>query len=159
MEENKRPNFCEQDNWHERFLDLAKYIASWSKDKTKVGAVIVNNRRILATGYNGPTLGIDDNDPDVFTRPQKYLYCEHAERNAIYSSAKNGISLLGADLYVTGRPCADCARAIVSSGLGCVIYPKNNDFQTNNEVRDRWIESIEIGEKILKAGKVGIINI
>lgn len=105
--------------WDEKFLDMTNLVASWSKDRsTKVGAVIVKNHRVLATGYNGFPIGCDDDNEDRHQRPTKYLFTEHAERNAIYSAAKHGISLDGATMYLLWElPCADCARAIIQSGI------------------------------------------
>ncbi|MCW8836697.1 MAG: CMP deaminase, partial [Rhodospirillales bacterium] len=77
------------DKWHVRFLQLAHQIASWSKDRsTKVGAVLVRPDRTPAPyGYNGFPRQVDDDIDDRHSRPDKYDWTEHAERNAIYNAA------------------------------------------------------------------------
>lgn len=113
--------------WHIRFIDLAKHISLWSKDRsTKVGAIIIGpNREIRATGYNGFPRGVDDDIDARHERPAKYFYTEHSERNALYQAALLGVSLKGCDLYCTHFPCPDCARGIIQSGLNSVFYPED----------------------------------
>ena len=107
-------------SWDEYFMTMAYLVASRSTDEsTHAGAVIVRpDNSVVSTGYNGPVRG-EDNPPQ--TRPEKYLYFEHAERNAIFNAAKHGSSLDGCKLYVNFVPCADCARAIVQSGIKEII--------------------------------------
>jgi dCMP deaminase len=110
-------------NWDERFMNLARHIAEWSKDRsTKVGAVIVGpSNEVRAIGYNGFPRGIDDDVPGRHERPEKYLWVEHAERNAIYNAARIGIPVAGCKMYLPWFPCMDCARAIVQSGIETLI--------------------------------------
>jgi dCMP deaminase len=110
-------------NWDMRFLDLAKHIATWSKDlSTGVGAVIVDNeQRIVSIGYNGFCTGCNDDVQQRYQRPEKYFYTEHAERNAIYNAARIGVSVKNCKLYSTLFPCAECCRAIIQSGITTVI--------------------------------------
>jgi dCMP deaminase len=105
--------------WDRRFMQLAHFIGTWSKDRTtRVGCVIVGPaNEIRSTGYNGFPRGISDGVEERFVRPAKYLWTEHAERNAIYNAARIGISLEGCRIYVPWFPCVDCARAIVQCGL------------------------------------------
>lgn len=121
--------------WNDRFFKLAKLIATWSKDKsTQVGAVIVNkDKRILSVGYNGFPQGIDDELEIRHTRPIKYMWTEHAERNAIYNAGNNGVQLKDGILYCTMFPCADCARAIIQSGISEIYSPKPKE--------ERWSDS------------------
>ena len=111
------------DKWHNRFMEMAELIATWSKDaSTKVGAVVVGeNKEIRSTGYNGMVRGIDDNIPERSERPIKYDFFEHAERNAVYNACLIGASLKGCVIYVTAMPCPDCARAIIQSGIKMVV--------------------------------------
>jgi dCMP deaminase len=104
-------------------MDLAKFIASWSKDRsTKVGAVIVDHRNVLLSiGWNGFPRGLNDDIDERHERPIKYKWFEHAERNAIYNAASKGIELLDATIYIPWYPCADCARAIIQSGIVEVV--------------------------------------
>ena len=110
-------------DWDTRFMNLARHIAEWSKDRSrKVGAVVVGPaNEVRALGYNGFPRGIDDDSPDRHERPEKYLWVEHAERNAIYNAARIGVSLSGCKMYLPWFPCMDCARAIVQSGISMLI--------------------------------------
>lgn len=113
-------------NWNERFIELTNHVAGWSKDKnTKTGALITDkNHRVISMGYNGFPSGCNDNILERYERPAKYFYSEHAERNAIYSGAKNGIRLDGTTMYVMWFPCADCGRAIIQSGIKKLVCHK-----------------------------------
>ena len=84
-------------NWDLKFIELTKHIAEWSKDTNrKNGAVIVDDDNIvLSLGYNGFPRGCDDSIDSRYEKPAKYLFTEHAERNAIFHAAKKGISLSG----------------------------------------------------------------
>lgn len=114
------------EKWDNRFLDLAKYIATWSKDpRTHVGAVFVgHHKEILSVGYNGLPRGCKDDVPERNVPNEKYFWYEHAERNAIFNAARMGVSLKGSTLYSSLCPCMDCARAVVQSGIVRVVYPK-----------------------------------
>ena len=105
--------------WDKRFMQLALYIGTWSKDKsTKVGCVIVGtDNEIRSTGYNGFPRGANDDAGERHERPVKYLWTEHAERNAIFSAARVGVPLANCTMYLPWYPCMDCARAIVQSGI------------------------------------------
>jgi len=134
-------------DWNERFMKLAEYIASWSKDRsTKYAAIIIDkNHRIISTGYNGFPSGCNDEIEEWHQRPQKYFYSEHSERNAIYSAARAGIPLDGCTIVVNGFPCADCARAIIQSGIkNLVCYKPEVDDLWNK----RWGESQEASYKM-----------
>tara|TARA_B100001778_G_C18237350_1_gene471761 strand:+ start:100 stop:555 length:456 start_codon:yes stop_codon:yes gene_type:complete len=116
-------------NWNKRFLDLAHYISQWSRDPNrKCGAVIVGKDNTeKAIGYNGLPNNCDLNHTDIkkrYEKPLKYMWVEHAERNAIYTAGRNGVSLDGCKMYVTYFPCCDCARAIIQSGIKEVYSPK-----------------------------------
>lgn len=113
-------------NWDLKFMGLANHIATWSKDySTKVGCVIAGPANDVRTlGYNGFPRNIEDNIEKRHERPAKYFWTEHAERNAIFNAASTGVPLSGCTIYVTLFPCADCARAIIQSGIKTiVIYP------------------------------------
>ncbi len=123
------------DKWDSRFMELTRTIAGWSscyQDNRKIGAVIVRNKRIITTGYNGAPAGIPScvekgeclrrklNIPSG-TR-HELCYAIHAEQNAIIQAAKLGISIDGATLYCTHQPCVICAKMIINSGIAHVIY-------------------------------------
>jgi len=111
------------DKWDRRFLELAKFYSTWSKDEsTKVGCVIVaSDKTVVANGFNGLPRGADDSNLSRQVRPEKYFWYEHAERNAIFNAAKIGTALSGTTLYSTLCPCMDCARGIVQSGIKRVV--------------------------------------
>jgi dCMP deaminase len=106
-------------NWDQYFMGIAGQIALRSKDRsTKVGCVIVGpDNEIRATGYNSFPRGIDDGNEARHQRPEKYLWTEHAERNAVYAAARVGIPLKGCRAYLPWFPCMDCARALVQAGI------------------------------------------
>lgn len=134
-------------NWDETFMTMAYLMAMRSSDQsTRVGAVVVNSSNVvLAMGYNGwcrNTSSWSATDPR-HERPLKYLYTEHAERNAIYNSARQGTSLENCTIYVTIMPCMDCARAIVQVGITKVIVHKDGQDAYNAAYgfdEHRWTE-------------------
>lgn len=138
--------------WHKRYLELAKHISLWSKDRsTKVGCAIVSNdNRILSLGYNGFPRGINDDLEERHERPLKYKFAEHAERNAIYNS---DVSLKGASCYVTMFPCADCCRAIIQTGMVEVVV-EMPDWED-----ERWGESFKVSRDMLSEAGVKLTYI
>ena len=130
--------------WDVRFLRLAKEVATWSKDRsTQVGAVIVGDDKTPGPyGFNGFPRAIDDAVEDRHSRPAKYKWTEHAERNAIYNAARVGMSLKGSTIYVTHMPCADCTRAIVQVGIKRVVV--DADSLENADFAQRWSEDDKI---------------
>ena len=121
--------------WDERFMTLAETVAEWSscyQANRHVGAVIVKDKRILTTGYNGAPAGVTScAERGVCLRREKNIpsgtmqelcYAVHAEQNAIIQAAKLGVSVEGATIYVTHQPCVICARMIINSGIKTVIY-------------------------------------
>ena len=110
---------CNQ--WDARFFGVCAFVGSWSEDRSRqVGSVIVGpGNEIRATGYNGMPRGVTANLEARHSREggEKYLWFEHAERNAIYNMARAGVSALRCRIYVDAFPCADCARGIIQSGI------------------------------------------
>lgn len=126
-------------DWHDWFLQGVYWVASKSKDpKTKIGAIIVKDRRIISTGYNGIPIGVNDSIENRHQRPDKYKWYEHGERNAIYAAAKYGIITEGATLYTNALPCADCARGIIQSGIKEVFIHKQFNELCDNAQREHW---------------------
>ena len=126
-------------DWNQWFLQGVYWIASKSKDpKTKIGAIIVKDNRIISTGYNGIPHGVNDDIAWRHERPEKYKWFEHGERNAIYSAAKYGISTENAVLYTNAMPCADCARGVIQAGIKEVYVHKQFTDLTESIVRDQW---------------------
>ena len=140
-------------SWHEHFLKVAELIASRSKDpSTKVGCVIVGERHdIRATGYNGLPRGVKDS-PQRMVRPLKYLYTEHAERNAIYNAAYVGTPLAGCDAFITWPPCADCARALIQVGIRRI-------YTYEHVIPERWVESMNTSYTLLREAGVDVLII
>ena len=99
-------------NWDKKFIELSRHVSGWSKDiNRKVGAVVVDEDKIvLSMGYNGFPRGCDDDIESRFERPTKYLYTEHAERNAIYHASRHGVKLKGCvvDPFFILLECSGC---------------------------------------------------
>jgi dCMP deaminase len=147
------------EKWDLRFLNMAKEMATWSKDRSsKVGCIIVGpNREIRTSGYNGMPRGVNDEIDSRHERPLKYSYFEHSERNAIYNAARIGISLDGCTLYcgstLMGPPCVDCARALIQSGITRVVGSKGDNDPSLWE--ERWKASMLISIEMFN--EAGII--
>jgi dCMP deaminase len=136
-------------SWDHYFLDIAELVAVRSKDpSSQVGAIIVRDRNILSTGYNGFPRGVNDNILERYERPTKYQWTIHAEENAIFNASRNGISTEGATLYVIPmHPCIDCAKAIAQSGIKEVVYREGF-------INPRWINNFEESSQLFKAAKI-----
>jgi len=142
--------------WTKYFLEIAEQVKLKSKDQsTQIGAVIVGkDKEIRSTGYNSFPRGLDDNKSERQERPEKYFWFEHAERNAIYNAARVGTPLDGTTIYLTsGLPCADCARAIINSGIK-KVYCKSVCTTKNKK---KWHESQEKALQMLKECDVEVI--
>ena len=140
--------------WVQYFQELAHTIKKKSKDKnTQIGVVIVGkDNEIVSTGYNSFPRGINDNILQRQERPEKYYWFEHAERNAIYNAARIGVSTKGTTMYLScGVPCADCARAIINSGI-IRIFCERNDYTKG----PHWHESQERSWEMLEEAGVKI---
>ena len=140
--------------WQRRWLRLAHEVAGWSKDQVQVGAVIFDaNRNPRGFGYNGIPRGLDDQTPSRLQKPLKNWYFEHAERNVIYSCARNGISCDGCTIAVTHWPCTDCTRAIIQSGLKHVIVDERC-LDPQGVFYQKWQD--QIAESQLMLSEAGI---
>lgn len=130
--------------WDVRFLTIAASVASWSKDPgTCVGSVLVNDRRILATGYNGFPAGLEDTAERYSNRELKLAYTVHAEVNALLNAAKNGAETKGSILYVTFPPCVNCSTCIVQAGVSRVVCP------SVSTAPERWKDNFQLGQNVL----------
>ncbi|MBZ5495048.1 MAG: AAA family ATPase [Acidobacteriia bacterium] len=131
-------NFDRPD-WDEYFLSIAKVVASRSNCiKRKVAALIVRDRRVISTGYNGTPRGAKNCNEGGCPRCNSMAQsgtsleeclCCHGEENAITQAAYHGTSLKGATLYTTFAPCLLCTKMIINSGIVEVIY--NQDYPLN----------------------------
>lgn len=137
-------------SWNEYFLMIAKLAATRSTCLAfPVGAVIVKDKQVLATGYNGSPSGsvhctaqgfcypgLDSCDASK-TMPSRAV---HAEANAIAQAAKHGIPTNGANIYVTLEPCLSCLKLIISAGIKEVFYETDFNFGEKVLVRDAFLE-------------------
>ncbi len=128
-------------SWDELFLSIAFKVAERSHDaQTHCGAVIVNGKDIIATGYNGFMRNIDDSVlPNM--RPAKYDWMIHAEHNAILACARQGKSTLGTIMYVTGHPCQYCCQYIQQAGIQEVVWG-NHQTNMQNDPKKRQMEKL-----------------
>lgn len=119
-------------SWQEYFMGIAESIAQRGTcDRAFVGAVIVNNdNRIVSTGYNGSISG-DDHciDTKHKMRDSHCIRTIHAEQNALYYCAKEGIKVKGCSIYVTHFPCLNCTKALIQSGIEYIYY--KNDYRVD----------------------------
>jgi dCMP deaminase len=136
-------------DWDLRFLKMAAEVGEWSKDPSrKIGCVIVKDRRILATGYNGFPRGIADTPERLGVRYLKYKYVVHGEMNAIYNAIQHGTPLNCATLYAVGLPiCSECAKGIIQVGIKRVVIPKQ-------DIPTHWQESCEFTKELF--GEAGV---
>jgi dCMP deaminase len=111
-------------DWNTYFMRLLGPIAARSKDpNTQIGCIITGpDHNIRSTGYNSFPRGIRDDVPERFERPEKYMWIEHGDRNAIYAAARVGTPLEGCIMYLPGLPCMDCGRGIIQVGIVEVVY-------------------------------------
>ena len=109
------------ENWDQFYMNMVYLVSLKSKDPaTKQGAVIVSpHNRVVSIGYNGFPRGSNDDVPERYERPEKYLWFEHAERNAIYNAER---PLIGCTLYTCGLSCVPCARGIIQVGISEVVF-------------------------------------
>jgi dCMP deaminase len=143
-------------SWDRYFIGLAQYVSGKSHDRaTKIGCVIVGpDNEIRSTGYNGFPRGLDDKLESRHERPEKYLWTEHAERNAIYNAARMGTALKDCRAYVSSSfVCMDCARGLVQSGITEVICEKF-DAAKHGELQQRW--EADVARARMLFGEAGV---
>ncbi|MGI6096724.1 MAG: deoxycytidylate deaminase [Dethiobacteria bacterium] len=114
-------------SWDEYFMEITRIVSTRSTcQRRQVGAVLVRERRILATGYNGAPTGLSHCSEKGCLRQEmnvpsgeRHELCRglHAEQNAIIQAALNGVSTQGAVLYCTHHPCSVCAKMLVNAGI------------------------------------------
>ncbi len=133
-------------NWDAYYLNVCRVVATRSKDPaTQIGCVIVGPaHEIRSTGYNSFPRGIRDDVPERLIRPEKYLWIEHAERNAIFNAARAGTALEGCTIYVEIMPCMDCTRAIVQAGIREVVIDAERMGQYSSAFYDEQFRSARV---------------
>jgi len=118
--------------WDEYFSNIAKLVATRSTClRRNVGAIVVKNKQILATGYNGAPSGITHCEEKGCIRQElgipsgeRHELCRalHAEQNAFLQAARHGVSLEGSALYITTQPCSICAKMLINVGIKKVVF-------------------------------------
>ena len=110
--------------WPTYFMNIAKEVATRSTcDRKHVGAVIVRDKTILSTGYNGSIKGLPHcNDAGHEMVDGHCIRTTHAEANAIVQAAKNGVEIDKAKIYVTASPCYNCFKLIANAGIQAIYY-------------------------------------
>lgn len=141
-------------NWDEYFMALAILVSLRSKDpSSKVGAVLVRDKKVIGTGYNGFPSGCDESqfpwnrDTKEGWLNTKYPYVIHAEANALL----NTVALpAGSDIYVTMQPCNECAKLLIQGGIREIVYLSN---------KHKDVDAFVAAEKLLKVSGVTIRNL
>ncbi len=143
MEKTKTPQELKRPSWDEYFMSIAKLVATRATClRRQVGAVVVKDKQMLATGYNGAPTGAEHCDKVGCLRQkmgipsgQRHEICRalHAEQNAFLQAARHGVNLKGGTLYITIQPCSICAKMIINVGIKKVVvegeYP--DEFALN----------------------------
>lgn len=142
-------------SWDQYFMDIVELVSRRSTClRRKVGAILVRDKRILATGYNGPPTGIAHcsevgclRDKLGVPSGERHELCRglHAEQNAIIQAALYGVSTKGATIYCTNHPCTICSKMIINSGIVSFVY--------GEDYRDELAEEM-LGEAGLEGRKL-----
>lgn len=146
-------------SWEEYFMDITKLVAKRSTCiRRSVGAVIVKNKRILATGYNGAPSGLTHCIDSGCLREnmkvpsgERHELCRgiHAEQNAIIQAAYHGVSIKDADLFCTNLPCSICAKMIINAGIKNIYYQDGyTDSMSLEMLKEAGIQTVKINSGI-----------
>ena len=133
----KRPS------WDRYFMDIAYEVANRSTcHRAQVGAVIVKDKRILTTGYNGSPSGLPHcTEVGCLMENGHCIRTLHAEQNAIIQAALHGVSTAGSSIYVTHQPCFLCAKMIINAGIKEIIYGQEYpDERSRRFLKDAGVE-------------------
>ncbi|MBW1850835.1 MAG: cytidine/deoxycytidylate deaminase family protein [Deltaproteobacteria bacterium] len=132
-------------SWSEYFMTIARMVAKRSTClRRQVGAVLVKDKRMLATGYNGAPSGLRHCEEVGCLRQDGFIpsgerheLCRglHAEQNAIIQAAYHGISISGSTLYCTNKPCVICSKMIINAGIKKIVYEEGY----NDELADQML--------------------
>ena len=138
--------------WDEYFMAIGRVVATRSTcDRKHVGAVIVRDKNILATGYNGSIRGLGHCDEEGHMMEDGHcVRTIHAEANAVIQAAKNGVRIEGATIYVTASPCWGCFKMIANAGLTKIAYGEFYRDQRIFEFAQKLgieLLKVEVGEK------------
>ncbi|MBI2570866.1 MAG: dCMP deaminase family protein [Candidatus Schekmanbacteria bacterium] len=111
-------------DWDEYFMSVAKVVATRATcDRKHVGAVIVRDRTILSTGYNGSIQGLPHCDEVGHIMENGHCVATiHAEMNAVIQAARNGVRIEGSSIYITASPCWSCFKCLANAGIKQICY-------------------------------------
>ena len=135
-------------DWHQYFMGIAQQAATRATCPRKhVGAVIVRDRAVLSTGYNGSLRGLPHcEDVGCVMEDGHCVTTVHAEANAILQAAKNGIAIDSAELYTTASPCWPCFKMIANAGIQKIYYGEFYRDERSREVAQQiGIELVDLG--------------
>ncbi|MBW2614595.1 MAG: cytidine/deoxycytidylate deaminase family protein [Deltaproteobacteria bacterium] len=138
-------------SWNEYFMSITKMVARRSTClRRQVGAILVKDKRILATGYNGAPSGLRHceevgclREDTSIPSGQRHELCRglHAEQNAIIQAAYHGFSIRGAMLYCTNKPCVICSKMLINAGVRKILYEDGyDDHLADQMLREANIE-------------------
>jgi dCMP deaminase len=139
----------ERVDWHTYFMNIARQAATRSTcDRKHVGAVIVRDKTILSTGYNGSIRGMPHcDDVGHLMESDHCVATVHAEANAIIQAAKNGVRIESAELYTTASPCWSCFKLIANAGIRRIYYGEfYRDTRSIEVARQLHIELVDLSE-------------
>ena len=139
-------------DWHKYFLQVARVVSTRATCPRKsVGCVIVKDKRIVSTGYNG-SLPQQDHCADIGCAVYSghCVRTIHAETNALLQAAKEGITLKGSSLYCTAQPCWNCFKNLISAGITSIYYLDDYEAETNNLIAQYLVSNKNIIFKQLK---------
>jgi dCMP deaminase len=130
-----KPSHRVRVDWHQYFMNIAAEVATRSTcDRKHVGAVIVRDKTILSTGYNGSVRGLPHcDDAGHMMQDNHCVATIHAEANAVIQAARNGVRLEGAEIYVTASPCWNCFKMVANAGLKGIYY---GEFYRDDRIFD-----------------------
>ena len=134
-------------DWHTYFMNIAKQAATRSTcDRKHVGAVIVRDKTILSTGYNGSIRGMPHCDDVGHLMENNHCVATvHAEANAIIQAAKNGVAIRRGELYTTASPCWNCFQLLANAGIVKVYYGEFYRDERSIEIAGRLgIELVDL---------------
>ncbi len=150
-------------SWEEYFMEIARLVARRSTClRRQVGALLVKDKNILTTGYNGTPSGISHccdsgclREAQNIPSGQRHELCRglHAEQNAIIQAAKHGVNISGATLYCTNFPCVICSKMIINAGIKKVFYLEGYpDELSRLMLQEAGVEVLRVEVPSLDAG-------
>ena len=136
----------ERPSWNQYFASIARMVATRSTClRRHVGAVLVKEKRILSTGYNGAPAGLKHcievgclREKDSIPSGTRHELCRalHAEQNAIVQAAYHGISIAGSTLYCTNKPCVICSKMLINAGIKRIFFDDGYDDDLSDAILD-----------------------